>query len=106
MKVKEKPDFVSRKTYIDFLRIIAIAMVLFNHTAYTGYTLFAEKQQSPFYMLYICNSIYIKCAVPLFLMASGALLLHKNARYSDVLKRFFTFLFFFLVSSIIASLYQ
>jgi len=47
--VKENTNYTSRKTYIDFLRIIAIAMVLFNHTAYTGYTLFAEKQQSPFY---------------------------------------------------------
>ena len=106
MKVKEKPDFVSRKTYIDFLRIIAIAMVLFNHTAYTGYTLFEEKQQSPFYFLYISNSIYIKCAVPLFLMASGALLLHKNESYSDVLKRFFKFLFLLLAASIIDYLYK
>ena len=104
--VKENTNYTSRKTYIDFLRIIAIAMVLFNHTAYTGYTLFEEKQQSPFYMFYICNSIYIKCAVPLFLMASGALLLHKNESYSDVLKRFFKFLFLLIAASFIDYLYK
>ena len=77
-----------RKTYIDFLRIVAIYMVLFNHSGKNGMMLFTISRQSPFYPFYLFNSIFIKIAVPLFLMISGTLLLGKNESYGDIVKRF------------------
>ena len=59
-----------RKVYIDFLKIIAIYMVMFNHTYEKGYLLFTITQGSNWYPVYLFCSIFIKIAVPLFFMAS------------------------------------
>ena len=74
-KVNCKPK---RKIYLDFLRIIAIFMVLFNHTGTSGFVLFTVTQRSALYPFYLFNAILIKIAVPLFFMISGVLLLGKN----------------------------
>lgn len=50
----------SRKTYIDFLKIIAIYMVLFNHTGEAGFVLFTISQTSKLYLFYLFNAIYKK----------------------------------------------
>lgn len=82
-----------RKVYIDFLKILAIYMVLFNHTNTDGFVLFTIARTSKLYPLYLFNAIFIKMAVPLFLMTSGALLLGKKESNMDVLtKRFFKYM--------------
>ena len=95
-----------RKTYIDFLKIIAIYMVLFNHTARNGFSLFTVRQDSMFYAFYLFNAVFIKVAVPLFLMASGALLLGRDHEIRSVVKRFFRFLTVLIAASFISYLYQ
>ena len=46
-----------RKTYIDFLRLIAIYMVLFNHTGMRGFILYTVAKNSVLYPLYFFNTI-------------------------------------------------
>ena len=65
-----------RKLHIEALRIVAALFVLFNHTGEEGFFLFAAwPATSPLCWAYLSLSILCKAAVPLFFMASGALLL-------------------------------
>ena len=65
-----------RKLHIEALRIVAALFVLFNHTGEEGFFLFAAwPSTSPLCWAYLSLSILCKAAVPLFFMASGALLL-------------------------------
>lgn len=96
----------SRRVYIDFLKVIAIYMVLFNHTGVSGFVLFTVRQGTKMYFPLMFNAILIKIAVPLFFMASGALLLGKEESYGDLLrKRFLRFLVVLVVTSLISYLY-
>ncbi len=95
-----------RKIHIDFIRIVAIYLVLFNHTGTKGYMLFTIRQGSFFYPIYIFNAILIKIAVPLFFMVSGALVLKKEESYPEIIRRFFKFSFILIVASIISYLYR
>lgn len=56
-----------RKVYIDFIKIAAIYLVLYNHTGEYGFVLFTERQTSPFFWFYLFVSIFVKMGVPLFL---------------------------------------
>lgn len=77
----------NRKTYLDCLRIIAIFMVLYNHTSTRGYVLFTVARKSPLYWFYLFFSIFIKIAVPVFFMISGALLLSKKETVWKVIRK-------------------
>ena len=91
-----------RKAYIEFLKIIAIYMVLFNHTGSRGFTLFTLAQGSVLYPFYLFNAIFVKIAVPLFLMASGAVLLGKEESFRRIITaRFLRFAIVLLVASAI-----
>lgn len=79
-----------RKCYLDIVKIIAIYLVLFNHTGERGFHLFTCRLDSNWYPLYLCASVVTKIAVPLFFMASGAVLLDKEETIAQVLKRRFT----------------
>ncbi len=68
----------SRLLHMDILRIMAIFLVVFNHTAERGYTLFANSADSFLYFPYMMFSVFCKIAVPVFFMISGALLLPKD----------------------------
>ena len=69
----------SRKVYIDAMRILAAFFVIFNHTRTNGFFLFAEREWgSPAFWIYMFFSIFCKVSVPLFLMISGALMLHRD----------------------------
>ena len=95
-----------RQVYIDFLKVIAIYLVLFNHTGVSGFVLFTVRQGTKMYFPLMFNAILIKIAVPLFFMASGALLLGKEESYGDLLcKRFLRFLVVLVVASLISYLY-
>lgn len=96
-----------RKVYIDFLKIIAIYMVLFNHTNANGFILFTVARDSRFYLFYLFCAVFIKIAVPLFFMTSGALLLGKEESYKKLLTgRFSKYLVILVVSSFLIYLYS
>jgi len=97
----------TRKVYLDFLKIIAIYMVIFNHTSARGFVLFTVRRGSPFFIFYLFNAIFIKIAVPLFFMASGAILIGKKETLKRVItNRFLKYLFLLLVASLIQYLYS
>lgn len=76
-----------RKAYIDFVKIIAIFLVLLNHTDNRGFLIASQRVDSAFYPFYLCNAVLIKVAVPLFFMASGALLLAKEETIKSILTK-------------------
>lgn len=67
-----------RLLHLDLLRLIAIFLVVFNHTGDRGYMLFANSTGSLLYFPYMMFSVFCKIAVPIFFMISGALLLPKQ----------------------------
>lgn len=67
-----------RLLHLDLLRLVAIYLVIFNHTGDRGYMLFADSIGSGMYFPYMLVSIFCKIAVPIFFMISGALLLPKQ----------------------------
>jgi len=102
----EQVSGINRIFIIDFLKVIAIYLVLFNHTGVSGFVLFTVRQGTKMYFPLMFNAILIKIAVPLFFMASGALLLGKEESYGDLLrKRFLRFLVVLVVASLISYLY-
>lgn len=91
---KTMSNFVQTKSkrliHLDLLRLLAIFLVIFNHTGERGYTLFISKMNSPISLLYMSVSVFCKIAVPLFFMISGALLLKKEESLKQLfLKRIF-----------------
>lgn len=95
-----------RRIYIDFLRIIAIYLVLFNHTGTRGFMLFTIEQGSVLYPFYLFNAIFIKIAVPLFFMASGAVLLGKEESIRNIVTgRFLKYGIVLLAGSIVECCY-
>ena len=72
-----------RRVYLDIIRIIAILMVLYNHTgAYLGVDLSAD-----FLMLRILLAFVCKFGAALFFMVSGELLLGKTESYLVIVKK-------------------
>lgn len=73
-----------RKTYLDFLRVLAAFLVLYNHTA--GFHFFLDhKTSSRVILCTILASSFTRINVLLFFMISGALLLGKDFSYKDLL---------------------
>ncbi len=73
--------------HLELMRIIAIYLMLFNHTGTDGFFLFSVSEGSRLYPIYLFMSIGCKVAVPLFLMISGALLLGKEESISNVYRK-------------------
>ncbi len=73
--------------HLELLRVIAIFLVLFNHTGTNGFSFYSVAEGSVLYPLYLFMSIACKVAVPLFFMISGALLLGKEESIKDVYKK-------------------
>lgn len=73
----------SRKVYLDWIRVIAIALVIFNHLP--GYALYEEGGGGrPFYLFL---SLLTRINVPLLFMISGALLLGREESVKTILKK-------------------
>lgn len=103
---KMAADTCKYKVYIDFLKIVAIYLVLLNHTWSFGFVHFTVAHGEFLYPLYLAAAIIIKIAVPLFFMSSGALLLGKEESYKALLlNRFFKYLIVLVIGSGIAYLY-
>lgn len=70
----------------EILRLIAIIFVVFNHTQNRGFELFLQDGcQGINYYLSLVLSVLCVTGVPLFLLVSGGLLLHKNETIHKVL---------------------
>ena len=69
---------MDKKVHLELLRIIAIFLVMFNHTWIRGFSYFNSCVGTPWYWVYLFFSILVKIDVPLFFMISGALLLGKE----------------------------
>ena len=105
--IKEIKSEENRKVYLDLLRIVAIFMVLYNHTNTRGYVLFTVAQESPLYWSYLFFSIFIRINVPVFFMISGALLLPRQESAGQVVhKRITRIAAALLLSSVVGYLYQ
>lgn len=87
-----------KKNYIEWLRIIAIVLVIYNHSGYRGFWLFTITEEiSSKYLSLIMHTI-CKIAVPIFLMISGVTLLDKDEDYKTLFrKRIFKYLFIILL---------
>ncbi|MBE5796915.1 MAG: acyltransferase [Clostridiales bacterium] len=75
----------TKKTYLDVIKLLAIGMVVFNHSGNNGYKMYLDVLEGPAHQLMLCWSAFIKIAVPLFFMASGALMLKKEEPYGRIL---------------------
>lgn len=75
-----------RKVYLDILRIVAIFLVVFNHTPAFHFPFFTFEEHIGTKLMRIISA-FDKVAVPLFLMISGALLLPKHETISTLLKK-------------------
>lgn len=70
----------------ELLRLIAICFVVYNHTQNRGFELFLQEGcQGINYYVSLVLSVLCKMGVPLFLLVSGGLLLHKNETIKKVL---------------------
>lgn len=73
-----KREAPRRLLHLDILRVLAIWLVVFNHTGDRGYMLFAVEADSLLYFPHMMFSVFCKIAVPIFFMISGALLLPRE----------------------------
>ena len=68
-----------KEVYLEILRIIAICLVIFNHTGLNGYWLFTQRTPGTLsFYIYLFLSLFCKFAVPLFMAISGAVLLGRK----------------------------
>ena len=75
----------NRLIYLDMIKILALFMVLYNHRS--TYTIAASCVGYGFKPIFIQTlATLCRCGVPLFFMASGALLLGKNETFEYILK--------------------
>ena len=78
---------IIRKTYIDWLRNIAIILVIYNHTRTRGFELFLVTEDKLSYGLSFAMYPLCKIAVPIFLMISGVTLLSKKETGRELFKK-------------------
>lgn len=78
---------MNRKIHLELLRIIAIILVIFNHTGERGFLLYTVTSESVLYWIYFFFSIACKIAVPLFWMISGCLLIGKEESIGIIYKK-------------------
>lgn len=73
-----------RKYYLELLRVIAIVLVMYNHSpAFMSF----QSQSGAEYGISLFLSMLCKGAVPIFFMISGTLLLGKDESIRDVFKK-------------------
>ncbi|WP_302757565.1 acyltransferase family protein, partial [Dialister invisus] len=76
-----------KKLHIEFLRFFCIWLVMFTHTSTAGFSLYLLRPESFFFPFYIAVPFWVKTAVPIFFMISGALLLKKEETISVIFKK-------------------
>lgn len=72
----------------ELMRLIAIVLVVFNHTQSRGFLLYELPDVSRGnFVLSLLMAVTCKIAVPLFFLISGGLLLHRNEPIQTVLRK-------------------
>ena len=96
-----------RKVYYDFLRILAILCIIFNHTDNRGYYLYALTDKITVKYFYYMFSALIAMGVPIFFMISGALLLGKEESFQKICRhRVARILLVIVIFSMVQYLFQ
>lgn len=75
----------NKRISLEVLRIIAMCMVVYNHTGENGFELFRGAHGTWLWYVAILLDVISKAGVPLFFMISGALLLGKDESIKDIL---------------------
>lgn len=60
---------------------------MFTHSATSGFSLYIPQQDSSWFPLYLAVPFWVKTAVPIFFMISGALLLGKEESISTIFRK-------------------
>lgn len=93
---------VSRKEYLDVLRIVACMMVIYNHTNEWGffrYSIISSSSLIQFVDFFL--AMISKPAVPIFFMISGVTLLNKEESIIHTYKRTLKIIIDILIFSVI-----
>ena len=75
----------TRKSYLDFLRIIACFFVIFNHSE--GYLAFQTADNTLGCFISMFLAMLSRINVPLFFMISGSLLLDRDIGYKEIFSK-------------------
>ena len=74
-----------KKIYLEVIRIIAVLLVIFNHT--DGFVYYTVPGNIVTHLYSLILAILCRMAVPLFFMVSGALLLGKEESLSELFRK-------------------
>ena len=74
-----------KKVYLEWLRVIAIFLVIFNHLP--AFSLFMETDREAERAISMLVSMFVRVNVPLFFMVSGAVLLGREESCGTVLRK-------------------
>ena len=55
-----------KSLHVEFLRVLCIWLVMFTHSATSGFSLYLAQQDSAWFPLYILVPFWVKTAVPIF----------------------------------------
>ena len=99
--------YSDKRLSLEITRIIALILVLFNHTGENGFELFRCAESKWIWEMSIFIDLICKAGVPLFFMVSGVLLLDRNERIIDILRKrilryliiivFFSFIYYVIL---------
>ena len=88
--------------YLEYLRIISIIFVIFNHTGLEGFMLYSLKSpHSILFWIELLLSVFCKFAVPVFFMISGFLLFKKDYTKEQIINKIKTMVIVLVVFSFI-----
>lgn len=73
--------------YMELLRVIAVVLVIFNHTRTRGYSLYTQTDDVFDWWASLACSIFCKVAVPVFFMISGGVILGRQESFSQIFKK-------------------
>ncbi len=76
-----------KKIYLEWLRIIAMLLVIYNHSGLRGFNLYTVTDKASSFWLSITMHSICKTAVPIFLMISGVTLLGKEESYKALFQK-------------------
>lgn len=85
-QVEKSNNICNRKCYIDLLKVIAIIMVLYNHRGGYYWEPNVGSPVTVFTITKLALAMMCKAGAPLFLIASGILLLGKDESFVYILK--------------------
>lgn len=98
---------VSRKYYLDIIRVVALICIIYNHTGDRGNNAYLYTESRITFIASLLSDIICRVGVPLFLMITGALLLPKEeSLYITYKKRGVRIVFAIIIFTIIRYLYE